>query len=322
MAFLRFWRHATIIALALALAACAGVQKVEYVTGTSARNLVQITATPGIDIYPAVSPDGAQIAYQRRHEEHYDLWVVDNKTGRGLCKITNHTGDDRNPAWFPDGETLVFDSPRLGAFSLWRKKVVGPGGISQITGAASMDFDGSPSPLDGRIVFTSQNAEEALTRRHEGMAWELFLEDMPHIWMVDPDGSNLTQFGEGFSPTWSPDGNSIAFVSLKSKNCDVWLMEANGGKLRRLTTHKAVDVDPSFSPDGSMVAFASDRRGSGGSRDFNVWVISVDGKSKTQITIDEAYDGGCCWSPDGDIYFHSNRGGDWDIWRITPVFGS
>lgn len=307
------------------LAGCAGTEygrrgkTFVFPTSGAVTNLTQITTEKGPDIYPSVSPDGERLAFQRSQKDNYDIWVVDTETGRGLTRVTNHPLDDRNPSWFPDSRTMAFDSPRVDTYSIWRKSASGTGGVTQITRGGTVDFDADVSPNGHRIVFTSEVPETVLEKEEEGMMWRVFTKILPYIWMVDATGSNLTQFGQGISPAWSPDGTRIAFASNIAGNFDIWVMDADGGNLSQLTSHSENDIDPCWSPDGTKIAFASKRAGLRERPNYNIWVMDASGGNLTQLTIEKSYDGAPSWSPDGNIYFHSQRGRDWNIWRLTPV---
>lgn len=62
-------------------------------------------------------------------------------------------------------------------------------------------------------------------------------------------------------PVWSPDSQSIAFSANRHGNADVFIMPANGGEIRRLTTHSQADTPYAFTPDGNSVLFGSMRLG-------------------------------------------------------------
>jgi len=136
----------------------------------------------------------------------------------------------------------------------------------------------------------------------------------------------LTQFtsavGTERDATWSPDGQWIAFSSVRSGNGDIWKKRSDGtGEAVQITREPSTEVYPVWSPDGSRLAFTSDRGGPG-----NVWTVAADGGEMTRVTADSdsvslAAAGGSIvsWSPDGEwIAFQSSRGqGDSDIWAIS-----
>lgn len=85
---------------------------------------------------------------------------------------------------------------------------------------------------------------------------------------------------------------------------DLWIGNADGSNVRRLTSHVASDVRPRFSPDGTEVAFTSNRAGTN-----HVWVVSIEGGEPRQLTHHPAGDNVQYWSPDGSaVVITSARG--------------
>ena len=140
------------------------------------------------------------------------------------------------------------------------------------------------------------------------------------IWMADGEGENpirLTSFRGplGGSPTWSPDGKSLAFDARPDGNADLFTISCEGGQPRRLTTDAAEDIVPAWSGDGQWIYFSSNRGGS-----LQLWKTSVDGKQTAQVTKDGGFDPFA--SPDGQwIYFTKDRGSA-AIWRIPVKVGA
>lgn len=290
--------------------------------GAAYRDIRQETFTRGIDAYPAVSPDGVHFAYQRFQDENYDIWVKlttarNEGAGRQVTFTREH---DRRPSWMGT-DRLVFDSMRVDTCKLWRQNASGHGGATLISRGNHPDLDADTAP-DGSIAFMSQVPEEIVTRDDQGKLWRQFRE-MPTIWRLSPDGS-MTMLAEGISPAWSPDSEQIAFSSDRQGTFDIYIMDRDGSNLTQLTSGNAVDVEPCWSPDGRWLAFATDRSvGRARTRDFNIWVMRSDGSSQTQITNQEGYEGGPSWGPDqqnpqGRIFFHAYRGSDYDIWSVAP----
>jgi dipeptidyl aminopeptidase/acylaminoacyl peptidase len=81
-----------------------------------------------------------------------------------------------------------------------------------------------------------------------------------NIWIVPTSGGEslqLTQSGHDSSPVWSPDGKTIAFLSSRSGESQVYLLSMDGGEARPLT-HLSTGMDiVKWSPDGKMIAFTS-----------------------------------------------------------------
>ena len=79
---------------------------------------------------------------------------------------------------------------------------------------------------------------------------------------MNSDGSTQTRLFSNIdqidgTPYWSPDATKIAFVSARDGNSEIYVMNAAGNAVSRLTTNIASDVTPSWSPDGTKIAFAS-----------------------------------------------------------------
>jgi Tol biopolymer transport system component len=107
-------------------------------------------------------------------------------------------------------------------------------------------------------------------------------------------------------PTWSPDGQTIAFQSYKSGNFHVWAMNPDGSNVRELTFGYYDDREPVFSPDGTQIAFSSDRPPAGSppgtaSGSYNVWVLTLATGQLTEVTHEAVLSNAYypTWTPDG-----------------------
>jgi TolB protein len=96
-------------------------------------------------------------------------------------------------------------------------------------------------------------------------------------------------------PSWSPDGQSIVFVSTRDGDPEVYVMDRDGAGARRLTTSPGRDAHPAWSPDGSTIAFQSPRQ-DGHTR---IFVMKADGTGQRAITSNIGFCGVPAWSPDG-----------------------
>ena len=110
-------------------------------------------------------------------------------------------------------------------------------------------------------------------------------------------------------PAWSPDGTQMAFTSNRDGNPELYVMDADGTNVLRLTTHPGIDTTPTWSPQGHQVAFTSDRTGSP-----QIYVIGVDGTGLRRITF-ESYCDRPTWSPApyNEIAYSSRTGRGHDI---------
>ncbi len=114
---------------------------------------------------------------------------------------------------------------------------------------------------------------------------------------------------DGYTPEWSPDGQHIAFYSTRNGGRDLYVMNALGRNIRRLTNNQANNASPSWSPDGQEIVFASDYNDA-----YGIFIMPVDCSSTfetcaTRITpIDDYWYATPSWSPDGQrIAYVSTR---------------
>ena len=116
----------------------------------------------------------------------------------------------------------------------------------------------------------------------------------------------IRSLGDGFSPSWSPDGRHIAY----SRGTDIYVMGSDGSNPRNLTNYSDQDFSPSWSPDGRHIAFTSERDGNP-----EIYVMGSDGSNPRNLTNYSDQDFSPSWSPDGrHIAFHSWRNGNYEIY--------
>jgi eukaryotic-like serine/threonine-protein kinase len=141
------------------------------------------------------------------------------------------------------------------------------------------------------------------------------------IWVCDKDGSNqvkLTSIGVGGgvvqAPQWSPDNQSIAFWGFPKGggSLDIYVIDANGGTPKRMTTDPAEDSWPNWSRDGQWLYFG---------KGDEIWKIPFKGGKEIQVTRDK----GANWpheSPDGKwLYYSKGWPGPQSVWRMPGAGG-
>src|SRR6266516_2940592 len=173
---------------------------------------------------------------------------------------------------------------------------------------AVADPDGDALEAPVTVDFTTGAAGEPVT--------QLAMEAAGDIYVIKSNGTGLTQLttdpAYDASPTWSPDGSKIAFMSLRDGNGEIYVMNADGSSQERLTSDTAWDQSPAWSPDGSKIAFVSNRDGI-----TAIYVMNPDGTGPVRLT--DPGDGVTPdWSPDGRrIAFSSYREGHYEIYVMN-----
>ena len=232
--------------------------------GVTIGRTTQVTRDAGLEVDPALSPDGTAIAYAAGPANAMQIYVRQVNGGRPVALTSDTTDNFRWPRWSPDGSQIAYQSndgiyvvPALGGPPRRLTRVdpaslgPAPGWGSPITG-----FDWSP---DGaRIAWTNGFTDSVI--RVVALAGG---EPIP---LKAPYGA--------FSPAWSPDGRSIAlavgnpaFIFGTGYFGNVgatalWSVPLDGSGATRLTGDSNLNVSPQFSPDGRDLFWVSDRDGS------------------------------------------------------------
>ena len=144
----------------------------------------------------------------------------------------------------------------------------------------------------------------------------------PEIYVMATDGGNLRRLtnnsDKDFSPSWSPDGKRIAFISDRDGHVhprhgwstyEIYVMNADGSNPQNLTNNPSDDRDPSWSPDGKRIVFSS-ARDNDNPQNREIYVMDADGSNQQRLTENIDDDRDPSWSPDGErIVFSASREG-------------
>ncbi len=141
--------------------------------------------------------------------------------------------------------------------------------------------------------------------------------------VADADGENPRIVMESreplMSPAWSPDGQSLAYVSFEDRLPSIYVQTLKSGERTRVSAHAGVNQAPAWSPDGKKLALTLSTRDG----NLDVYVLDLGTQALTRITDDPAIDTEPQWSHDGQsLYFTSDRAGGPQIYRISLAPGS
>jgi TolB protein len=133
----------------------------------------------------------------------------------------------------------------------------------------------------------------------------------------DADGQNIRNALNSaepiISPSWSPDGKKVAYVSFEDRKPVVYVHELATGRRVSLSNQKGNNSAPAWSPNGQTVALALSRDGN-----TQIYSMNADGSNLRRLTQGNTIDTEPQYSPDGrTIYFTSDRGGNPQIYRMS-----
>ncbi len=258
----------------------------------------------------SVSPNGETLVYQasetKKGVKCMNLWMIPTTGGTGMTRLTTGRYIDSDPAFDPTGKSVYFASNRISRVpKLWRIRTNGAGGITRITQGDFPDRAPSISLGADQVYYASkpENAED----------WQL--------WRVESNGSLPTQLREGSRPMVSPDGKRMLYTwtDTDTDKRQIWMMDVDGTNQTQMSAGRRFEeIEASWSHDGKRIAFSTDSaKDSNGVRNSDIWMMDSDGSNLTQLTTNGSTDRKPQFSADGKfIYFLSNRGFDWNIWRM------
>lgn len=132
----------------------------------------------------------------------------------------------------------------------------------------------------------------------------------------DYDGYNprtiLSSAQPIMSPTWAPDGKTIAYVSFENGNSSIYWHDLATGKRKKIAAYSGINGAPAFSPDGTKIALTLTLSGTP-----NLYIKNLKTNTLQQVSFDTGIDTEAAWAPDGNsLLFTSNRGGTPQIYQL------
>ena len=250
-----------------------------YLMDPNGRNIELLTRTPISDVYPTWSPDGKLAAIRDSNESFlYLLHLIDNR----LQKLPIKVGAT-SMTWSPDSRYLIFNGVNPGPNPLYRILDVETGTVFDFEGLKDWKgWEPDWSPDGKHIVFS--------------------VEGDLHVGEITPDFElsrirKLTE-GEHTLPSWSPNGEQIAFYDLKENKIKIVPFTPKGRNVVRV--HRTlwqffefgqVVSPPMWSPDGTHLVFAFNEAGI----IPRIYLASLDGKVKKTLQDDMGWDPYWVW---------------------------
>ncbi len=225
--------------------------------------------------------------------------AVMNFDGSGVRIITRRNDLSLYPAWSPDGKLIAYTAYRN------RRPVIYIQALAGGTGRVAVNHPGvnlTPAFKPGGGL--------AVAMSHTGKT-NIFLTDLSgHI------SKQLTNgWGIEVNPTFSPDGNKMAFVSDRGGNPQIYVLDLTSGRVTRLTYGYKYAASPAWSPRGDRIAFQLEVNGV-----FQIATIRPDGGDLKILTRGLSPSEDPSWSPDGRLIAYAGRqSGRYQIYVITAA---
>jgi TolB protein len=168
--------------------------------------------------------------------------------------------------------------------------------------------------LGVRGAFATRIAYVSVTGQAPALRYKLIV--------ADTDGENPRIILESaqpiMSPSWSADGQWLAYVSFEGKKSAIYVQRIRTGERRKVSQRVGINGAPAWSPDGRKLALTLG--GGGGNPD--IYILDLATQELARITDDPSIDTEAVWSPDGSsLYFTSDRAGGPQIYRIGARAG-
>jgi TolB protein len=168
---------------------------------------------------PAWSPDGTKLAFTSSRNGNPEIYTM-NRDGSSVQRITNHPAIDATPTWSPTGTQIAFTSDRTGSPQIYVVNVDGTG-LVQITRESHCDRPTwSPAPYN-EIAYSSRMGAGNNIRVYE--------------FKTNASRTLTDGIGNNESPTFSPNGRHVAFVSSRAGNQQIFTIARDGKDLRQIT---------------------------------------------------------------------------------------
>ena len=250
---------AAVLGLALLRAWPAGPEPLPAIGRT-----IQVTRDAGLEVDPALSPDGATIAYAAGPTSAMQIYVRQVSGGRPVALTSDPTGNFRWPRWSPDGARLAYQAndgiyvvPALGG---------APRRLIHIERGSSARGVESSTPITG-FDWSPDGSRIASTRGWAGAGVTLTT-------VATGDTAHLPTPFAPSGPVWSPDGRSIALAAgnpdftfgtgyfANAGASGIWIVHLDGSSPTRVAADRALNISPQWSADGRALFWVSDRDGS------------------------------------------------------------
>lgn len=239
------------------------------------------------------------------HQSNMSLWTA---AGADSVLTGRVQQIDRNRL---DVKFELLDAPAKGRLLLSKSYMVDPNNLRalahHISDEVYFQLTGVKGIFSTRIAYITVNRGESRSEHA--------------LVIADADGYNpqklLVSTEPIMSPSWSPDGRRIAYVSFEKKRAQIFTVEVATGKRQLITSFPGINGAPAWHPNGQQLAVVLSKAGNP-----NIYSIDLNSGAMKQITFGGAINTEPRYSPDGkSLLFTSGRGGSPQIYRMSLADG-
>ncbi|ADW68638.1 PD40 domain-containing protein [Granulicella tundricola] len=232
-----------------------------------------VTSLGSVSVSPRVSPDNTRLAFSSLGKDGFQIKMFSLLLNRMVSFPAGGGGTNVSPAWSSDGKQLAFSSSRTGDNEIYIADANG-GSSRRITSFAGPDVSPVFNPRSGAQI-----------------AWISGRSGLPQLYTMETDGSGVTRLTDGgyaTSPSWSPNGQFLAFAWNRKYGPgapggqDIYVMEIASKRWIQLTHDMGPCDFPSWSPDGRHIVFANSPNGRASSS--KIFTMLADGTDRHALT--------------------------------------
>jgi TolB protein len=190
-------------------------------------------------------------------------------SGRKLPFYNQRASMNAFVTFTPDSKRVIFSSTLAGGNAQLYMANVDGSGLHRLTASGAIEVEPKVNPKTGADLVDVSGRT-----------------GLPQIYHMTLDGTGAQRLsagtGEATNPSWSPDGEHIAFAWTKGfepGNYNIFVMDAASQQVTQLTASEGRNENPSFAPDGAHIVYASKR-----GRQSQIWVMNADGTGKHPLT--------------------------------------
>jgi len=233
------------------------------------QNAHALTHLGTISLSPRVAPDNSRVAFSSLGKNGWSIKMYSIELGR-LVNFASPGGTTLSPAWSSDGSKIAFSSNKSGDPEIY---------VSDASGGNQRRLTAFHGPDVSPVWNPKSNSQ---------IAWVSGRTNLPQIYMMDSDGANvsrITDTGYATSPSWSPNGQFLAFAWNRKYGPgapggqDIYIIDIASKRWVQLTHEEGRNDFPSWSPDGRHIVY---QREDGGRSE--IWSMLADGTEQQQLT--------------------------------------